>query len=144
MADVSTPTLPAAVSNASGLGSFGVGANDVAGAISMIEATRARTDRAINVNLFVHALPRLDEAREQSWIRALRHPFESYGTETPSTMRSIYENFADDELPSSDLMTPQRIVAEETFRWTFGSSMFLATLMSLPNVRRSVVWYWVE
>ena len=139
MADVSTPTLAAAASNASGLGSFGVGAKDAAGAISMIEATRARTDRAINANLFVHALPRLDEAREQSWISALRHPFESYGTEPPSTMRSIYENFADDEFPSSNLMTPQRIVAAETFRWTFGSSMFLAALMNLPNARRSAV-----
>ena len=70
MADVSTPTLAAAVSNASGLGSFGVGAKDAAGAISMIEATRARTDRAINVNLFVHA-PVRRQIIWDSWRRKL-------------------------------------------------------------------------
>lgn len=55
MAGVSTPTLAAAVSNAGALGSIGVGAIDAAGARMMIAELRARTDRAFNVNLFVHA-----------------------------------------------------------------------------------------
>lgn len=41
MVDVSTPTLAAAVSNAGGLGSIGVGAIGVAFARSMIEASRS-------------------------------------------------------------------------------------------------------
>lgn len=41
MAGVSTPDLAAAVSNAGGLGSIGVGATDAAGARAMIRATRA-------------------------------------------------------------------------------------------------------
>ena len=76
MAGVSTPALAAAVSNAGGLGSIGVGASDAADARAMIEATRALTDRAFNVNLFVHATPRIDKAREQGWLEAfLRRKF---------------------------------------------------------------------
>jgi nitronate monooxygenase len=97
MAGVSTPALAAAVSNAGGLGSLGVGASDAADARSMIEATRALTDRAFNVNLFVHATPRIDKAREQGWLDALRPLFESYGAEPPSTLRPIYKSFADDD-----------------------------------------------
>ena len=97
MAGVSTTRLAAAVSNAGGLGSIAVGATDTAGARSMIEATRARTNRAFNVNLFVHAPPRADEAREQRWIEALHPLFKSYGAEPPSTLRTIYESFADNE-----------------------------------------------
>ncbi len=97
MVGVSTPTLAAAVSNAGGLGSIGVGATDAAGARSMIQATRARTNRAFNVNLFVHATPRVGKAREQSWLNALRPLFESFCAEPPSTLRAIYKSFADDE-----------------------------------------------
>lgn len=97
MAGVSTSTLAAAVSNAGGLGSIGVGATDAAGAREMIEAIRARTNCAFNVNLFVHAPPRADKAREQGWIEALRPLFESFGAEPPSTLRTIYESFADND-----------------------------------------------
>jgi nitronate monooxygenase len=97
MAGVSTPALAAAVSNAGGLGSLGIGASDAADARSMIEATRAQTDRAFNVNLFVHATPRIDKAREQGWLEALRPLFESYGAQPPSALRPIYKSFADDD-----------------------------------------------
>jgi nitronate monooxygenase len=97
MAGVSTPALAAAVSNAGGLGSIGVGASDAADARSMIEVTRARTDRAFNVNLFVHATPRIDKEREQGWLDALRPLFESYGAEPPSALRPIYKSLADDD-----------------------------------------------
>lgn len=97
MAGVSTPALAAAVSNAGGLGSIAVGATDAAGALSMIEETRASTDRAFNVNLFVHATPRPDKAREQAWLDALRPLFQSYGAEPPLALRTIYKSFADDD-----------------------------------------------
>ena len=54
MAGVSTPEMAAAVSNAGGLGSIGVGAVDAEGARRMIAAVRARTDRPFNVNVFCH------------------------------------------------------------------------------------------
>ena len=72
MAGVSTPELAAAVSGAGGLGSIGVGAADAATAGEMIAATRARTDRAFNVNVFVHAAARADTVREAQWLETLR------------------------------------------------------------------------
>ena len=95
MAGVSTPELAAAVSNAGGLGSIGVGATDAAGARAMIDAVRARTGRPFNVNLFVHATAKAEAAREQVWLQALQPLFERYGAEPPSALRTIYRSFAD-------------------------------------------------
>ena len=96
MAGVSTPELAAAVSNAGGLGSIGVGATDARGARAMIDAVRARTDRPFNVNLFVHATAKADTALEQLWLQALQPLFERYGAQPPSALRTIYKSFADD------------------------------------------------
>lgn len=97
MAGVSTPRMAAAVSNAGGLGSIGVGATDAARARAMIEESRARTDGAINVNLFVHGNPQVDVAREEQWVDALRPLFHQYGAEPPTVLRTIYKSFADDD-----------------------------------------------
>ena len=97
MAGVSTPELAAAVSNAGGLGSIGIGATDAGGALTMIEATRARTDRAFNVNLFVHAAAQVDQVREQAWLNALGPVFQCYGAKPPSALRTIYKSFIDDD-----------------------------------------------
>ena len=96
MAGVSTPEMAAAVSNAGGLGSIGVGASDAAGARAMIAAVRARTGRAFNVNLFVHAAPRTDPAREAAWLAWLAPQFAGFGAEPPAGLRTIYTSFADD------------------------------------------------
>ncbi|MCP8890169.1 nitronate monooxygenase [Sphingomonas faeni] len=97
MAGVSTPDLAAAVSNVGGLGSIGIGAIDAAGARAMIEATRARTDRAFNVNVFVHQAAQADAAREARWLEAMRPLFVRYGAEPPDALRTIYTSFADDD-----------------------------------------------
>ena len=52
MAGVSTPEMAAAVSNAGGLGSVGVGSVDAEATRRMITAVRSRTDRPFNVNVF--------------------------------------------------------------------------------------------
>lgn len=96
MAGVSTPSLAAAVSNAGALGSIAVGATDAAGARAMIEETRARTDRAFNVNLFVHGPAKPDPAREAAWLEWLAPQFETYGAEPPKALDTIYTSFADD------------------------------------------------
>ena len=80
MAGVSMPELAAAVSNAGGLGSIGIGATDATGARTMIEATRAQTDRPFNVNLFVHTRANANPVREQAWLDALRPLFERFGS----------------------------------------------------------------
>lgn len=96
MAGVSTPALAAAVSNAGGLGSIGVGATDAAGAKSTITELRSRTARAFNVNLFVHAAPRSDPGREAAWLDWLAPVFARYDAQPPATLRTIYRSFADD------------------------------------------------
>ena len=70
MAGVSTPQMAAAVCDAGALGSIAVGATDANSASRMIAETRALTDRPFNVNLFVHAPPRLDVAVEAAWLEA--------------------------------------------------------------------------
>ncbi|PTQ12403.1 nitronate monooxygenase [Sphingomonas oleivorans] len=96
MAGVSTPTLAAAVSNAGGLGSIGVGATDAAGARAMIEEVRARTDRAFNVNLFVHGAAKANPKREAAWLEWLAPRFAEFGATPPTALRTIYRSFADD------------------------------------------------
>lgn len=96
MAGVSTPALAAAVSNAGALGSIAVGATDAAGARAMIAEVRARTTRAFNVNLFVHAEPMPDPAREAAWLDWLAPRFAEFGAEPPAALRTIYRSFADD------------------------------------------------
>ncbi|KHL24400.1 2-nitropropane dioxygenase [Croceibacterium mercuriale] len=96
MAGVSTPALAAAVSDAGALGSIGVGATDAAGARAMIEEVRRRTSRPFNVNLFVHATPTADAAREAAWLEQLAPVFASFGAEPPAVLRTIYRSFADD------------------------------------------------
>lgn len=96
MAGVSTPALAAAVCNAGGLGSIGVGATDAAGARKMIEDLRGRTDQPFNVNLFVHAAPRADPARESTWLTAMKPAFERFNAAPPAQLRTIYQSFAQD------------------------------------------------
>ena len=66
MAGTSTPQMAAAVTNAGGLGSIGVGAVNAAGARTMIDAVRATTNGAFNVNVFCHAPATADPERERA------------------------------------------------------------------------------
>jgi nitronate monooxygenase len=97
MAGVSTPELAAAVCNSGGLGSLGLGATDAAGARAMIEALRERTDRAFNVNLFVHSAATPDVNRDAAWLEWLTPLFEEFGGTAPTTLREIYTSFGNDE-----------------------------------------------
>ena len=97
MAGTSTPAMAAAVSNAGGLGSLGVGATDAAGAREMIVKVRAASNRSFNVNLFCHKPAIADPARETGWIERLRPVFAQYGAEPPSQLREIYKSFVDND-----------------------------------------------
>lgn len=96
MAGVSTPALAAAVCEAGALGSIAVGAADAAAARTMIDALRAATRRPFNVNLFVHAAPRADDARDRAWLDWLAPAFRSFGAVPPPGLRAIYPSFAED------------------------------------------------
>jgi nitronate monooxygenase len=97
MAGVSTPSLAAAVSNAGGLGSIGIGASSAAAAQKMIEETRAKTKGRFNVNVFCHAAAQRDPAREAAWLAHLGPFFEEFGATPPVELREIYRSFIEDD-----------------------------------------------
>ncbi len=96
MAGVSTPKLAAAVSNAGGLGSLGVGAMGAASARRTIEETKALTSKPFNVNVFVHAVAHADEQREAAWLEALAPYFHAFSAQPPQSLRAIYKSFRED------------------------------------------------
>ncbi|EMH4163736.1 nitronate monooxygenase [Pluralibacter gergoviae] len=94
MAGVSTPELAAAVSNAGGLGSLGLGASSVEQAEQSIVRTRALTARPFNVNLFCHRPPARDIAVESAWLAACRPLFSRFAAEPPRALAEIYTPFS--------------------------------------------------
>ncbi|WP_250464881.1 NAD(P)H-dependent flavin oxidoreductase [Microbulbifer litoralis] len=96
MAGVSTPRLAAAVSNAGGLGSLGIGASSPDQTRQMIGETRALTSQPFNINVFCHAPAQRDPAREAAWLRYLAPLFAEVGLETPSSLEEIYPTFLQD------------------------------------------------
>jgi len=97
MAGVSTPALAAAVSNAGGLGSLGLGASDAAAARQAIVQTRALPDRPFGVNLFCHAPDPADPALQARWLEYLAPSFAEFGAQPPATLREIYTSFVADD-----------------------------------------------
>ena len=105
MAGVSTPEMAAAVSNAGGLGSIGVGATNAADARRMLAAFRERSRRSLNVNVFCHAPARADPGREAKWIELLRPEFARLGATPPAGLREIYRSFVEDDDMLAMLLT---------------------------------------
>lgn len=97
MAGTGTPALAAAVSNAGGLGSLGVGATNAEGARKMIAAFRALSARSLNVNVFCHQPAKLDERVENAWIERLRPEFARFGATPPTHLTEIYRSFVEDD-----------------------------------------------
>ncbi|MDE2501147.1 MAG: nitronate monooxygenase [Alphaproteobacteria bacterium] len=97
MAGISSPAMAAAVSDAGGLGSIGVGAAGVVGARKMIAEVRARSAKPLNVNVFAHQPARSDARKEKSWIERLQPRFEQLGGAPPQALDEIYTSFAVDD-----------------------------------------------
>ena len=97
MAGTSTPELAAAVSNAGGLGSIGVGAMAEKAAGEAIAAFRARSSRSLNVNVFCHRPAHPDPAREAAWLERLRPEFEAVKATAPTALKEVYKSFLVDE-----------------------------------------------
>jgi nitronate monooxygenase len=115
MAGVSTPEMAAAVSNAGGLGSIGVGAADPPAARGMIRAVRALTDRPFNVNVFCHTPATADQAREAAWVNRLAPEFARYGAPPPGRLREIYTSFVTDTAMQSVLLEEKPAVVSFHF-----------------------------
>ncbi|HYD17841.1 MAG TPA: nitronate monooxygenase family protein [Patescibacteria group bacterium] len=112
MAGVSTPAMAAAVTNAGALGSIAVGAADAAGATDMIRALQTLTPGSFNVNVFVHAAPRRDAARERAWLEKMAPLFAGFGAAPPTELRTIYKSFAEDDDMLAALVTARpRVVS---------------------------------
>jgi nitronate monooxygenase len=106
MAGTSTPALAAAVSNAGGLGSLGLGSLNAEGARKMIEETQALTNRAFGVNFFCHQPPAPEAARDARWIEVLKPEFHKFGAEPPAVLSEIYQSFlANDTMMETLLAT---------------------------------------
>lgn len=97
MAGTSTPQLAAAVSNAGGLGSLGIGANTADQARQAIEATRQLTDAPFNVNVFCHEPSHYDAARDTAWLQYLSPLFAEAGINPPTKLNEIYKSFLQDD-----------------------------------------------
>ncbi|HEY4078581.1 MAG TPA: nitronate monooxygenase [Rhizomicrobium sp.] len=93
MAGISTPAMAAAVSDGGGLGSIGLGAENVDGARRMIEATRTLTVRPFHVNLFCHAPATARPDIEARWIARLRPEFSELDAQPPAALHEIYQSF---------------------------------------------------
>lgn len=115
MAGVSTPELAAAVSNAGGLGSLGLGASSVEQARGAIRATRKLTSRPINVNLFCHRRATADAQREAKWLAHLRPFFAQYTVTPPESLKEIYEAFVGNDAMLSMLLEEKPAVVSFHF-----------------------------
>lgn len=96
MAGTSTPALAAAVSNAGGLGSIGVGAAGSAEADRMIGRTRELTGRPFNVNVFCHRPATANPAAERAWVERLSPLFRRFDVEPPAALREPYASLLAD------------------------------------------------
>lgn len=115
MVGVSTPALAAAVSNAGGLGSIGLGASNPEQARGLFEQTRALTDKPLNLNLFCHRPAVADTAREAAWLEHLRPLFEEFGAQPPERIGEIYRSFLADPQMLEFLLDAQPAVVSFHF-----------------------------
>jgi len=115
MAGVNTPALTAAVSNAGGLGSYGVGAMNADAARKTIREIRALTSKPFNINVFCHAPATADEAVEREWIDWLVPHFAKFGATPPEHLKEIYKSFMVDEAMATVLLEEKPAVVSFHF-----------------------------
>lgn len=115
MAGVSTPEMAAAVSNAGGLGSIGVGGVDAEATQRMIAAARAKTDRPFQVNVFCHGPARADQQREAAWLGRLAPEFAKFNATPPESLSEIYKSFLIDDAKLAVLIADRPAVVSFHF-----------------------------
>jgi nitronate monooxygenase len=96
MAGTSSPAMAAAVAEAGGLGSIGVGAVDAKGAAAMIASVRERSAGPLNVNVFTHQPATANAEIEAAWTQRLRPEFQALDAEPPAALKEIYRSFVAD------------------------------------------------
>lgn len=115
MAGISTPAMAAAVSAAGALGSVGAGAVDTDGARAMIAQVRKHWSGPLNVNLFCHKPPTVNEGLERAWIERSRPQFEALGASPPDRLTEIYRSFVGNDAMLAMLLTERPAVVSFHF-----------------------------
>jgi nitronate monooxygenase len=142
MAGISPPGLAAAVSNAGGVGSLGLGASNDRQVRDQIAATRALTTQPFNVNFFCHAEARADTQREAAWLRHLRTEFTPFGVTPPAALRNIYATaVGNDALLKTLLETRPKIVS---FHFGLPDAHWITALRQAGIVTMACATNWVE
>lgn len=93
MAGTSTPALAAAVSNAGGMGSLGLGNLPVEAAREHIRQLRQLTDRAFNINFFCHQPEPANSQQDQRWLHSLAPWFSEFNAQPPAQLDAGYDSF---------------------------------------------------
>lgn len=115
MAGVSTPAMAAAVSNAGGIGSIGVGNLDAERARHMIRDVKAATGRPFNVNVFCHPPAIVDPEIESAWLRSLTPHFANFGAAPPTRLSEIYTSFLVDDVMLAVLLAERPTIVSFHF-----------------------------
>jgi nitronate monooxygenase len=115
MAGVSTAEMAAAVSNAGGLGSIGVGSIDADATRQMIAIVRSKSSRPFNVNVFCNQPAVADAAREASWLARLGPEFARYGAKPPARLTEIYQSFLTDDDKLAVLLAERPLIVSFHF-----------------------------
>jgi len=93
MAGTSTPALAAAVSNAGGLGSLGLGNVSTDVAREQIRQLKQLTGKPFNINMFCHTPDPADAQRETGWLQRLQPWFAEFSAEAPKQLDKGYDSF---------------------------------------------------
>ncbi|MCL5778475.1 nitronate monooxygenase [Limibaculum sp. FT325] len=101
MAGFATPELAAAVSNAGGIGSLGLGEAAPEGIEASMAAVARLTNRAVNLNFFAHIPARPDAAREAAIQDRLRPYYAELGLGEPPGIEAIPEGFTPAKLAAA-------------------------------------------
>ncbi|MCG7494799.1 nitronate monooxygenase family protein [Thalassobius sp. Cn5-15] len=96
MAGVATSELAAAVCQAGGMGSLGLGSVDAESARAAIREARALGATCLNANFFCHQPELPDQAVTQAWLDAMAPEFARFDALPPTALREIYQSFLSD------------------------------------------------
>lgn len=115
MAGTSTVALAAAVSNAGGLGSLGLGNCSVEQARLQITALKHATAQPFNINFFCHQTMPDNTLRNRQWLDVLQPYFAEFSASPPEQITAAYPSFIDNHAMLNMLLTERPAVVSFHF-----------------------------
>ncbi len=126
MAGTSTVALAAAVSNAGGLGSLGLGNCNVEHAREQIQQLKQATAKPFNINFFCHQPAIVNPAREHEWLNLLQPYFAEFSVQPPRQLDAGTPSFIDNQAMLNMLL--EELPAVVSFHFGLPSSVFIQAL----------------